>query len=84
MRVQSGTAAVAAQRYSGIMRLEDMKLAVVIAWALVLGVVAISLVSSISSWILVVGSGVLPPLMLLRMWHPAVRPLPVGISEARR
>ena len=66
------------------MTLEHMKIAVVIAWALIWSVIAVSLVSSVSNWILVVGSGVLPPLMILRMWHPPARTVPAGIREARR
>ena len=60
-----------------IMKPEEMKMAVVIAWALIWSVVAVSLVSSVSNWILVVASGVLPPLMILRMWHPPARTVPV-------
>jgi hypothetical protein len=57
-----------------IMQLEHMRAAVAVAWVLTWGVIAVSLnVSSASSWILLVGSGVLPPLMLLRMWHPPAR-----------
>ena len=66
------------------MTLEDMKIAVVIAWVLMWSVIAVSLVSSAGNWILVVGSGVLPPLMILRMWHPPARTVPAGIREARR
>ena len=80
--MQFGTAPAAARRYSENMTLGDMKAAVVIAWALIWGVIAVSLVSSASSWILVVGLGVLPPLMILRMWPPA-RTAPAGIREAR-
>ena len=67
-----------------IMKLEDMKIAVVIAWALIWSVIAVSLVSSASSWILLVGSGVLPPLMILRMWHPPARTVSASIREARK
>ena len=67
-----------------IMKPEDMKVAVVIAWALIWSVIAVSLVSSASNWILVVGSGVLPALMILRMWHPSPRTVPAGIREARK
>jgi hypothetical protein len=66
------------------MTLEQMKIAVVIAWALIWSVIAVSLVSSVSNWILVVGSGVLPPLMILRMWHPPARTVPATIREAHR
>ena len=67
-----------------IMKLEDMKIAVVIAWALIWSVIAVSLVSSVGNWILVVGSGVLPPLMILRMWHPPARTVSARIREARK
>lgn len=59
------------------MTLEDMKIAVVLAWAVVWSVIAVALVSSLSHWILVVGAGVLPPLVILRMWQPAAQPVPV-------
>lgn len=67
-----------------IMKPEDMKIAVVIAWALIWSVIAVSLVSSASSWILVVGSGVLPALMILRMWQPRARTVSASIREARK
>ena len=62
---------------------EELKMAAVIAWAIVWSVIAVSLVSSASSWILVVGLGVLPPLVIVRMWHPFARPVPVSIPRAR-
>jgi hypothetical protein len=57
-----------------IMTLEHMKIAIVLAWAIICTVVAASLVNSVANWPLVVGSGVLPLLILLRMWHPPLRP----------
>jgi len=66
------------------MKPEDMKTAVVIAWALIWSVIAVSLVSSVSNWILVVGAGVLPPLMILRLWHPPVQTVSARIREARQ
>ena len=66
------------------MKPEDMKVAVVIAWALIWSVIAVSFVSSASSWFLLVGSGVLPPLMILWMWHPDARTVPAGVREARK
>ena len=43
---------------------------------------AVSLdVSSASSWIIMIGSGVLPPLMLLRMWHVPAQTLSESIHE---
>ena len=82
--MHSGTAPAAARRYTAIVTLEHMKIAVVIAWALIWSVIAVSLASSVGNWILVVGAGVLPPLMILRMWHPPGRAVPAGIREARR
>jgi hypothetical protein len=82
--VQFGTAPPTARRYSENMTREDMKAAVVIAWALIWSVIAVSLVSSASSWILLVGSGVLPPLIILRMWHSPARTVPAVSREARR
>ena len=66
------------------MKFEDMRIAVVIAWALIWSVIAVSLVSSASSWILVVGAGVLPALIILRMWHPAARLMTARIRGARK
>ena len=68
------------------MKPEEMKIAVVIAWALVWSVVAVSLVSSVSNWIMLVGSGVLPPLMILRLWHPRAQSVsvPAPIRKAHQ
>jgi hypothetical protein len=69
-----------------IMKPEEVKMAVLIAWALVWSVMAVSLVSSVSGWILVAGLGVLPPFLIVRMWRPPVQivPLPVVIHQTRR
>jgi hypothetical protein len=66
------------------MKFEDMKIAVVIAWALIWSVIAVSLVSSVGNWILVVGAGILPPLVILRMWQPPARAVFARIGEARK
>ena len=64
------------------MQLEHMKTAVVGAWMLAWGAMALSVnVSSASGWILLVGSGVLPPLMLLRMWRPPAQTMSEAIRE---
>ena len=65
------------------MNREELKMAAVIAWAIVWSVIAVSLVSSASSWILAVGFGVLPPLVVVQMWHPLARTVPAFIGEAR-
>jgi len=67
------------------MQLEHMKTAVVVAWVLTWGVMAVSLnMNSASSWVLLVASGVLPTLVLLRMWQPPAPALPEGIRGVLR
>jgi hypothetical protein len=64
------------------MQFDRMTTAVVGAWVLAWGVMALSVnVSSAGSWILLVGSGVLPPLVLLRMWHQPAPTLSESIRE---
>ena len=49
---------------------ERMKTAIVGAWMLAWSVIALSVdVNTASGWIVLVASGVLPPLMLLRLWQ---------------
>ena len=67
-----------------IMKPEEMTMAVVVAWALIWSVVAVSLVSSISNWIVVVGAGVLPPLMIQLMWHAPAGAVPALVRETGR
>jgi hypothetical protein len=68
------------------MKPEEVKMAVLIAWALVWSVIAVSLVTSVTGWILVAALGVLPPFVILRMWRPPVQivPVPVAIEPTRR
>jgi len=58
-----------------------MKIAVVMAWAIIWSIIAVSLVSSAGNWILLVGAGVLPPLAIVRLWHPFAQAVP---ARARR
>jgi len=64
------------------MKLEDIEVAIVLAWALIWSVIAVTLVSSASTWILLVGAGVLPALVILRIWRPPLRNVPARIGEA--
>ena len=66
------------------MKLEDIEIAVVLAWALIWGAIAVPLVSSVSNWVLLVASGVLLPLLILRMWRAPARTMPVSIRDARK
>jgi hypothetical protein len=64
------------------MQFERVKTAIVGAWMLAWGVMALSAdVSSASSWILFVGSGVLPPLLLLRMWRQPAQTMSKSIRD---
>ena len=61
----------------------NMKAAIAVAWVLTWGAMAMSLnVSSVSNWILLIGSGALPPLMLLTMWHQPALSMSESIREA--
>jgi hypothetical protein len=63
------------------MKFEDMKIAVVIAWAIVWSIIAVALVSSAGNWIMLVGAGVLPLFAIVRLWHPLAQAVP---ARARR
>ena len=64
------------------MQLEHMKAGLALGWVLTCGVMAVSLnVSSASSWIILMGLGVLPPLMLSRLWHAPAQTTSESIRE---
>jgi hypothetical protein len=53
------------------MQTELMKKAIIGGWVVGLGVLAFSLnLSSVFGWIVLGGLGVLPPLIMLKMWNP--------------
>lgn len=62
------------------MTLDQMKIVTVLASAITCTLVAVSLVSSVGNWALFVVSGVLPLLILLRTWHPPMRPALAGMT----
>jgi len=65
-----------------VMQHEHMKIAVVGAWVVAWSVMALLIgVSSASGWIVLVGLGMLPPLMLLRLWRPRTRTMSESIRE---
>ena len=65
------------------MKPEELRVAGVMAWAIVWSVIAVSLVTTVSNWVLLVGSGVLPPLMMLRMWAASAQTVPAHIPKAQ-
>ena len=53
------------------MQTELMKKAIIGGWVLGLGIIAFSLnVTSVGAWTVLVGLGLLPPLIMLKMWNP--------------
>jgi hypothetical protein len=63
------------------MQLEHKKTAIVGAWILAWIVMALLVDVNSTNWILLVGSGVLPPLVLLRLWRPPVQSTSESIRE---
>jgi hypothetical protein len=64
------------------MQLQHMKTAVAGAWVLGAGAIALSVnVSSASGWMVLIGLGVLPPLLLMRMWQQPVPTMSESIRE---
>jgi hypothetical protein len=67
------------------MQLNHLKSAVVGAWVLGLAAVALSFeVTSASGWMFLVGLGLLPPLVLLRMWRQPGQTMSESIHEVLR
>jgi hypothetical protein len=65
-----------------IMQDKQMKTAVIGAWVLACGVSGVLLnVSSAGAWILLVGSAVVPPLVLLQMWRPPAQTMSESIRD---
>ena len=67
------------------MQPKHMKTAVVGAWVLGLAAIALMVnVSSVGGWMLLVGLGVLPPFMLLRLWREPAQTTSESIRSALR
>ncbi len=65
-----------------IMQNYQMKAAVVGAWMLACGAMALLVhVSSVAGWAALIGLGILPPLMFLRLWRPPVPSMSESIRE---
>jgi hypothetical protein len=64
------------------MQLEHVKTAIVGGWVFGLGGIAVSFgVGSVTGWILLVGLGLVPPLMLFRMWQQPAHTMSERIRE---
>ena len=64
------------------MQFEHMKILIVAGWLLSVSVVAVSLnVGSATAWLLLFGVGLLPPMMLFRVWRQPMQTMSESIHE---
>jgi hypothetical protein len=64
------------------MQFDHMKSAIVGGWVLGLCATAVSFgVDSARGWMLLVGLGLLPPVMLFRVWHQPAQTMSESIRE---
>lgn len=67
------------------MKLESIKALIVGGWVLGLGAIALSVnLTSVAGWSVLVGLGLLPPLIMLRMWKQPAQTISESIREAIR
>lgn len=67
------------------MQLESIKALIVGAWVLGVGVIALSVnLTSSTGWSILVGLGLLPPIIMLRMWKQPEQSTSERIREAIR
>ena len=61
---------------------KQVKTAVIGAWVVACGVIGVLLnVSSATGWALLIGSAVMPPLVLLKMWRPPAQTMSESIRD---
>jgi hypothetical protein len=83
--VHSGTAFARVALYTGTMQSELTKTAIACAWIVGLGAAALILApESASSWTMLVAVGVLPPVVMLRLWNAPAQTMSESIREALR
>lgn len=65
------------------MKLEQVSLLAAAGWVLAwVGIVLLVHVGSTMGWILLVGAGIVPPCILLRMWRRPAQTMSESIREA--
>ena len=80
-----GTVSAGPHHYTRQMQFESIKALIVGAWVLGVGAIALSVnLTSTTGWSLLVGLGLLPPLILLRMWKQPEQTTSERIREAIR
>jgi hypothetical protein len=82
--VQSGTAPLAAWGYARLMLSRNIKPIIFGVWvvAVILAAIVIG-VTSVSSWILVAGVAIVPPVVVRQFWHTPEQTTSEAIHEAR-
>lgn len=64
------------------MPFEYMKASIVAVWVLILAAAALSLgVASATGWLVLVGVGLIPPMMLFRLWRQPAQTMSESIHE---
>ena len=67
------------------MKPESIKALIVAGWVLGLGAIALSLnLTSVAGWTVLLGLGLLPPVILLRLWRQPEQTTSESIREAIR
>jgi hypothetical protein len=67
------------------MQLDSIKALIVGGWVLGLGAIALSVnLTSVTGWSVLVGLGLLPPVIMLRMWRQPEQTTSESIREAIR
>jgi len=85
LTVQFGTAWRGTRWYASHMKLESIQALIIGGWLLGLGVIGLSVnLTSAVGWSLLVGLGLLPPLIMLRMWKQPEQSISESIREAIR
>jgi hypothetical protein len=64
------------------MRTEQIKTSIVAAWVIVVAAIPMSInVESATGWLLLVGMGLITPLIMFRLWQPPVQTMSESIRE---
>lgn len=72
-------------QYACLMRFEYLKAAIVAAWIVGIGALAVfSNMTSIGGWILIAGLALLPPVVILRLWGPPAETISESIRDVKR
>jgi hypothetical protein len=64
------------------MQLQHVKASIVAGWVVVLAAIALSLnVGSATSWLVLIGAGLVPPILLFGIWRQPAQTMSESIRE---